>query len=230
MSEHKRSVPVPLAMRNGDAIVKFYHAIPLGYLPRLLVSGALYAASVLAAEASIDSPVPAGIRPRKSAARDRRLGLADYVHLSTTACSPLLAHNLNRGDSHALIEFDAAEVLSLPEIALLPYNTKAWRTRACFVPVIDRAERDALLRRHLKTGRLPSLEILVKYGLPLTPTTRVVFQRDIEREAAVRWAEPAARTVRFVTRPELFEPMRSSSSPPRRMLSTPSNTHLPDAP
>ena len=88
------------------------------------------------------------------------LGLADYVHLSLTPQTPLLADKLRRGYPHALLVFDAETVQALPETALLPYNTKSWHGRAAFAPVTDPMERAALLRRHAETGRCPSLEVL----------------------------------------------------------------------
>ena len=144
-----------------------YHAAPLHYLPRILRDGALYAQSVLA---------PQGIVPRATATRrDRMLGLADYVHLSLTPQTPLLADKLRRGYPHALLVFDADAVQALPETALLPYNSKAWRSRAAFAPVTGPDERAALLRRHVETGRSPSLEVLVKYGLALAHAREIAF-------------------------------------------------------
>ena len=150
-----------------------YHAAPLHYLPRILRDGALYAQSVLA---------PQGIAPRATAARrDRMLGLTDYVHLSLTPQTPLLADKLRRGYPHALLVFDAEAVQALPETALLPFNAKAWRPRADFLPVTDPADRAALLRRHSEAGRCPSLEVLVKYGLSLSHMREVAFLTDGER-------------------------------------------------
>ena len=149
-----------------------YHVAPLHYLPSILRDGALYAQSVLAGR---------GIAPRATAARrDRMLGLADYVHLSLKSQTPLLADKLRRGYPHALLVFDAAPVQALPETALLPFNTKAWRGRAAFAPVTDPAERTALLRRHSETGRCPSLEVLIKYGLDLTHAREIAFLTDAE--------------------------------------------------
>ena len=155
---------------------RLYHAAPLHYLPSILRDGALFAQSVLQHR---------GIAPRATAARrDRMLGLADYVHLSPRSRTPLLADKLRRGYPHALLVFDATAVQALPETALLPFNAKAWRGRAAFAPVSDPAERAALLRRHVETGRCPSLEILVKYGLDLTHVREVAFLTDAERTLA----------------------------------------------
>lgn len=150
-----------------------YHATPLHYLPHILQSRALYAKSILAAR---------GISPRLTAARrDRMLGLADWVHLSLHPDTPLLRDKLARGYPHALLVFDRDAVLSLPEVALLPYNTKAWRTRVAFQPVTNASERADLLRRHADTGRFPSLEMLVHYGLDLAHLVQVAFVTDEER-------------------------------------------------
>ena len=152
-----------------------YHAAPLHYLPHILGSGALYAKSVLAGQ---------GIAPRTGAARrDRMLGLADWVHLSLTPHTPLLRDKLQRGYAHGLLVFDRDTVLSLPEVALLPYNTKAWRSRAVFEPVTDPAEKAALLKRHAQTRRYPSLEVLVHYGLSLNQLILVGFAVPSEQEA-----------------------------------------------
>jgi len=191
---------------------QLYHAIPLHYLPSLFAAGALYAQSVLASPGSAPG-VPRGIRPRSSATRrDRMLGLDHFVHLSPAAKSPLLADKLRRGYPHALLVFEAGPILGMPEVALLPYNTKAWRTRACFTPVTEAVERAALLRRYTEACRLPSLEILVKYGLPLTHLTAVAFIDDGERETCERAARGTAYGSLFATAPSLF-PASAGYSP-----------------
>lgn len=152
-----------------------FHAAPLHYLPHILQDGALYAKSVLASR---------GIAPRVTAQRrDRMLGLADYVHLSLDARTPLLADKLRKGYPHALLVFDREHIFQLPEVALLPYNTKAWHARGDFALVTDRNEQAALLRRHEVTGRHPSLEVLVKYGLDFSGLQRVAFAARDECEA-----------------------------------------------
>ncbi|MDQ2801029.1 MAG: hypothetical protein M3Y13_15460 [Armatimonadota bacterium] len=175
-----------------------YHATPLHYLPHILQSGALYAKSILAVR---------GIAPRPTAARrDRMLGLADWVHLSLHSDTPLLHDKLAKGYPHALLVFDRAAVLALPEVALLPYNTKAWRTRAACQPVTGAGERADLLRRHADTGRFPSLEVLVHYGLDLTHLAQIAFVTEEERLwitdllPALTMTTPAP----FVTAPNLF--------------------------
>ncbi|MBV9850056.1 MAG: hypothetical protein JO250_10325 [Armatimonadetes bacterium] len=180
------------------APARLYHAAPLHYLPHILRDGALYAQSVLAAR---------GIAPRATAKRrDRMLGLADYIHLSLRPDTPLLADKVAQGYPHSLIVFDAQSVQALPETALLPYNAKAWRGRAAFVPVTDPAERAALLRRHAETGRCPSLEVLVKYGLALTHARQIAFLTDAERLqiAALQTALALITPAPLVTAPALF--------------------------
>ena len=151
-----------------------YHATPLHYLPHILSSGALYAKSVTVGQ---------GITPRSSAVRrDKMLGLADWVHLSTRPDTPLLRDKLARGYPHALLVFDRAAVLSSPEVALLPYNTTAWHSKAAYVPITDAAEKTELLRRHDEKRQFPSLEVLVHYGLDFAHLQRIVFADDEERE------------------------------------------------
>ncbi|MDQ2799302.1 MAG: DUF4433 domain-containing protein [Armatimonadota bacterium] len=175
-----------------------YHATPLHYLPHILQSGALYAKSILAAR---------GIAPRPTAVRrDRMLGLADWVHLSLRPDTPLLHDKLAKGYPHALLVFDREAILALPEVALLPYNTKAWRTRAACQPVTDASERADLLRRHADTGRFPSLEVLVHYGLDLTRLTQIAFVTEEERLWITDLLPVLAITspAPFVTTPDLF--------------------------
>ena len=117
-----------------------------------------------------------GIKPRSTAMRrDKMLSLMDWVHLATRPDTPLLRDKLARGYPHALLVFDRAAVLALPHVALLPYNTKAWRSRSAYVPVIDAAEKTGMLRRHDQAQQYPSLEVLVQYGLDLTHLQKVVF-------------------------------------------------------
>ncbi len=165
-----------------------YHVTPLQYLPHVVRDGALYPKSVLAGRP--------GITPRVSARRrDRMLGLADYVHLSLSSRTPLLADKLARGYPHALLVFDRAAVLSLPQTALLPYNTKAWHTKAAYVPVTDRAGQEYLLRRHAEGGRYPSLEVLVKYGLDFARLTETVFLTQAEHDLCATLIEALGLSV-----------------------------------
>ncbi|MGI4788428.1 MAG: hypothetical protein ACRYFS_06205 [Janthinobacterium lividum] len=170
-----------------------YHATPLHYLPHILQSGALYAKSILAAQ---------GIKPRAGAVRrDKRLGLSDWLHLSTRPDTPLLRDKLRRGYPHALLVFDRAAVLSLPEVALLPYNTKAWRTRSAYLPITDTAEKAEMLQRHDQTHLFPSLEVLVHYGLDFTHLQRIAFAAEDEYQwiralvTVLGWKMPATLEV-----------------------------------
>lgn len=149
-----------------------YHAAPLHYLPSILQSEALYAKSILAGR---------GIRPRRSAVRrDTMLGLTDWVHLATRPDTPLLRDKLARCYPHVLFEFDRDAVLALPQVALLPYNTKAWHTRSAYAPVTDPADKAEMLRRHDETHHFPSLEVLVHYGLDFTHLQKICFAADDE--------------------------------------------------
>ncbi len=185
-----------------------YHAAPLHYLPHILESGALYAKSILAGQ---------GIKPRQSAVRrDTMLGLTDWVHLSTRPDTPLLRDKLARGYPHALFHFDRDAVLALPEVALLPYNTKAWHTRSAYVPVTDAAEKADLLRRHDETHHFPSLEVLVHYGLDFAALTRIRFAADDE----CLWARELLAALRLPA----FCPL--AADPALAAIYTPGETRL----
>ena len=152
-----------------------YHAVPLHYLPHILKDSALYAQSILSARA---------IKPRATAnRRDRMLGLADYVHLSPDAHTPLLADKVLKGYPHALLIFDGPAVLATPRVSLLPFNTKAWRSKAAYELVMGDIEQEHLLRGHGNGKRFASLEVLVKYGLALDALLSIAFLIDDERVA-----------------------------------------------
>ncbi len=188
------------AMTDPTCPRSLYHAAPLHYLPCIVRDGALYAQSVLAAH---------GIAPRATARRrDRMLGLDDYVHLSPQSKTPLLADKLRRGYPHALLIFRADAVLGLPETALLPYNAKSWRSRAALCPVTDPAERAALWHRHEATGRFPSLEVLVKYGLSLTHLEKIALRDADEYQllAGTLAALGPFPPLPLATDPDLFPP------------------------
>ena len=180
-----------------------YHAAPLHYLPRILECGMLRCASVLAAD---------GVAPRPGAKRrDRMLGLGDWVHLSAYARTPLLADKIRRGLPHALLVFDGPATLALPGVALLPRNTKAWRSRAAFHPVQDPPDCARLLNGHLHRGRHPSLEILVQYALGLETLLRVALI-DAQEAGMLRdtaHAIGAASSFPMTVEPELFPGARA---------------------
>ena len=134
------------------------------------------------------------------------LGLSDWLHLSTRPDTPLLRDKLSRGYPHALLVFDREAVLSLPEVALLPYNTKAWRTRSAYLPITDASEKAEMLQRHDQTHLFPSLEVLVHYGLDFTHLKKIAFAADDEYQwitglmTALDWKMPVTLEVD----PELF--------------------------
>lgn len=151
--------------------VRAYHAAPLHYIPHVIRDGALYARSVLQCR---------NVAGRGG--RDNRLGLADYVHFSLQSDTPLLADKLRRGYPHALFVFDGEAVFRQPGVALLPFNTKAWRHRSAYAPVTDSDAQAHLLRAHA-AGRFPSLEVLIPYGLRLDCLMRLVCFTDAESAA-----------------------------------------------
>src|SRR5579883_1492189 len=121
------------ALLQGRAL---YHITPLHYLPSILSARALYAKSVLAAT---------GIAPRATAKRrDRMLALSDYVHFAFTLKTPILTDKLKKGYPHAVLIFDGYTLAQMPGHALLPYNTKAWRTRAAYTLVTEDDEKARL--------------------------------------------------------------------------------------
>jgi hypothetical protein len=175
-----------------------YHVTPLHYLPMILQDRALYAQSVTALK---------GILPRASAfRRDRMLGLNDYVHLSLTPHTPLLADKLKKGYPHALLIFSSAEVMDLPEVALLKYNPKSWQSRIAFQPVFEPSERIALWRRHHELKQYRSLEVLVKYGLSIDLLKTIVFLTEDEREMMAETLERTALPCSYhlQVNPDLF--------------------------
>lgn len=139
-----------------------WHTTPLLYVPYLLQTGALLSASQLSRE---NHP----IRPRPSAIRRKtKLGLADFVHLSPMPQTPLLRDKQEKGYGHVLLSFDRAATLAIPGVALLKYNTKRWAHRDDFTPIRD-ADEQAAIWTEYESGKYPSLEILIRQKLPLTP-------------------------------------------------------------
>ena len=144
------------------------HVTPLHYLPSILALGSLISAS---------AGRKFGIQPRKSAARrDRMLSVDEFVHLSFEPLSPLLLDKLRLGMPHVALEFDAQQVFSerREDCALLPFNTKAWRSRSSAQPSREPSEMAEMLRRHDEFGRYPSMEFLVERKLELTRLRSIV--------------------------------------------------------
>ncbi|MBC8140869.1 MAG: hypothetical protein H7Y38_05450 [Armatimonadetes bacterium] len=150
-----------------------WHTTPLFYLPHLLQTGAIYSAREIAARGLPVRPRPSAIR------RKTRLGLADFVHLSPQAVTPLLRDKLEKGYAHVLIAFRRADVLRLPGACLLRYNTKRWAHRDDFLPVTDAEEMATVWAEH-DAGRFPSLEILVPGSLSLSLADAVHVRADDE--------------------------------------------------
>jgi hypothetical protein len=163
-----------LADSTTPQLSHVYHAAPLHYVPSIFETGTLFAAGVLAANR---------ISPRSTAARrDRMLGLSEYVHFSTTVPFPLLEDKINKGYPHVIFKFPIQPILDLPGTALLPYNTKAWHTKAAYELVTERLDQEHLIKKHLELGRNPSMEVLAKYGVTLHLAETALFQNKIERE------------------------------------------------
>ncbi|HEY3329527.1 MAG TPA: hypothetical protein VGK19_05860 [Capsulimonadaceae bacterium] len=169
---------LPCARSSRDCSLgglRVYHAAPLHYLPSIFADGALYAKDILHSRR---------IQPRVTAVkRDHMLGLGEYVHFSFNPVNPLLIDKLTRGYPHAVLVFDAATLLQLPGSAVLPYNTKAWRSKRHFPLVTGGDEAAAFVRNAQATCRTPSMELLVKYGASLSNgLIETRFTTDIERE------------------------------------------------
>lgn len=203
--------PSPLEQLDGwinPTLQQFlYHAAPLHYVPLILSREALFAKSVLSAE---------GIAPRAGAVRrDRHLGLTDWVHLALRPDTPLLRDKLVKGYPHALFVFDREAILGLPEVALLPYNTKAWRSRSAYLPVTDPLAKTHLLKQQCETPHFPSLEVLVHYGLSVSLVNRIAFASDTElalvadtlASCGVSCSLPLAIECRLFPLPEPYVPI-----------------------
>ena len=144
------------------------------------------------------------------------LGLTDWVHLSTRPDTPLLRDKLARGYPHVLLEFNRDAVLALPEVALLPYNTKAWHTRSAYVPVTNPAEKAEMLRQHDEAHHFPSLEVLVHYGLDFTHLQKITSAADDE----CQWTDALTHAL------ELCLPVPLAADPALVALYRPAETRL----
>ena len=181
---------------QGDAVAvrlagrRVYHAAPLHYLPSILASGKLVSAQ---------DGQALGILPRLSAKRrDRMLGVDKYVHLAFDLMTPLLCDKLAQGMPHVALAFDAGRVYAgQPDdtCALLPCNTKAFRSRAACAPEHGVSEMATLLKSREQFGRHPSLEFLVRGALPLDALIEITAFG--ERDAAL------ARALLHALQPEM---------------------------
>lgn len=132
-----------------------------------------------------------GIAPRSTAqARDRSLGLANYVHLAMKMHTPLLQDKLKKGFAHAVLVMDGAGVFSVPGVGLLTQNTKAWRERAAYNPLTEPGEISALLKQW-QYGRRRGLEVLVPYGLSLQHVVEIAFFQAEHRDILSRYISTA---------------------------------------
>ena len=169
---------------------RIYHAAPLHYLPSIIMSGRLVSAR---------GGQALGILPRSSAKRrDRMLGVDEYVHLAFDLMTPLLCDKLAQGMPHVALAFDAGRVYAdQPDgsCALLPCNTKAFRSRAACAPEHGISEMAALLKSRDEFGRHPGLEFLARGALPLDALVEVTAFS--ERDAAL------ARALLHALKPEL---------------------------
>ncbi len=138
----------------------FWHVIPLHYVPHLLHTGALYAQTQFAPRKLPLAPRPTATR------RDRKLGLAEYVHFSFTPQTPLLADKQKKGYPHVLLEWSAS-LADVPGAAFCRFNAKKWAHRDAFSPIINPDEKAAFLQERAQTGRFPSAELLVPDAVPL---------------------------------------------------------------
>lgn len=162
----------------------FWHVTPLHYAPYLLSTGALYAQERLAA---LNLP----ILPRPTAAaRDRKLRLTGYIHLSFSQRTPLLAHKRMLGYPHLLLAFDAG-IADLPGAALLKFNAKAWRHREDFLPLTSPEEKNDFWEAW-QQGRYPSAELLIPDSLPLLPHLTTLHAAS-EKEAT--WLKSLAEVL-----------------------------------
>lgn len=117
--------------------------------------------------------------------------------------TPLLTDKRARGFAHVLIEFDAA-IADLPGAGYLKFNTKSWRHRETFAPVTSPPEKAALLDEW-RSGKYPSLELLVPGALPLTPYALGVHAPSAA-EAAWIAAFSAVPGICCVCRPAVVSP------------------------
>jgi hypothetical protein len=155
---------------------QLYHVAPLHYLPSILAHQKLFSA---------EQGALLGVLPRRTASRrDKMLGLHRYVHFSFDLITPLLQNKLSQGLPHIALVFNALQLdSSIPnEAGLLPFNAKAWKSRADAAPLFDRSKMASVIRAHDQFGRFPSLEYLVCESVELDCLQSIITfcQRDYE--------------------------------------------------
>jgi len=170
---------------------RLYHATPLHYLPSILAHRQLLCA---------ERGQKLGITPRKTASRrDKMLGVQKYVHFYFDLLNPLLSDKLNKGMPHCVLEFNAGQIYTdnVDRCALMPFNTKVWRSRADAIPVENRDQMANMLSARDRFGRYPSMEFLVEGSVrveKILPIT-VFCERDFEI------AEQVSKIFGVVTKP-----------------------------
>jgi hypothetical protein len=179
-----------------------FHAAPLHYLPAILWTGELLASQVGRLR---------GIEPRRTAKRrDRMLNIDGYVHCALSLMTPLLRHKLARGMPHVVFTFARDELLQNEPCALLPCNTKTWRMRAGLQPVVEPSEISGLLRAIDSRTVSSSVELLVRWRLPMHRCRRIICFRESD----------AAQTQRLIDTFGVHAPplMRCDRLAPRELM------------
>ena len=185
-------------MRERKEAGGYWHTTPLHYVPYLLASRCLFAQAEIKARG-----LPIAAR-RTAERRDRKLGLDGFVHLSLSSETPLLRDKLRKGFPHVLLAFEEA-VAELPGAGLCRFNAKAWAHRELFTPVTEAGERAELMAAW-RSGRYPSLELLIPKELPLIPHARALHVATETDAAYLRGfqAIPGLLTISLQISPERF--------------------------
>jgi hypothetical protein len=145
---------------NGRSL---YHATPLHYLPLILQANELRSQQLLGYAMG-----------RKSARRrDRILGVDSSVHFSLSADTPLLRDKLAKGMPHVVL-VSSSENFGEVAWSVLPYSTKAWRSKWQCRPVSEPFEMERILRMHDEGIRYRGLEILVQDRFPLANLSEII--------------------------------------------------------
>jgi hypothetical protein len=114
------------------------------------------------------------------------LGVEKYVHFYFELLTPLLTQKLENGMPHCVLEFDGAKIYkNYPsQCALLPFNTKAWRSRADIMPESDPEQMARILVQHFNLKRYPSLEFLVRGSLSIRYLKTIIVFSEQDSEYA----------------------------------------------
>jgi hypothetical protein len=164
----------------GDLVL--YHVTPLDYLPQILEDAALYSASVL-------SSMHPEIFPRKTSARDKTLGLTEFVHMTVDLDTPMLRSQHGGGRPHVAIAIPAYEVAGSAPVRAVALNASAWRTKAAFTLVDEEAEIMRMVRRHRELAESPGLTILARYGVPIVGATAIICDSKVVQSSVAKLIE-----------------------------------------